>query len=310
MALVVAAVALFAWRARPAEESEPRYEHDGRPAVQLVVSPHPDDEMQAINALDDDPRLFTVFVLSTRGENTSVCNTYGRAWSRIRPEFRPDPAPAGRGTGSCARARLDSWHLFLDLLAGISDIPLDTREEMRGVTVPGVHDARIGRASARFVFDTPNGELGAADVRRHLDTVLRERGRSMPDLPLEKVVAAAYYNEDRNLGAVYPHDEHQVVQEVLRERSTGARNGHWIPVPPRARDIDVSRESTLQEYDRLMGFTRRGKPVGAHQRAYRWLVFGGVRGNWAPSRDAVHHRSRAYIWPRRQHFEVVHARGD
>ncbi|MEO6867175.1 MAG: hypothetical protein ABI200_04065 [Gaiellales bacterium] len=286
------------------------YTFSGAPSIQLIVSPHPDDEMQAVNALLTDPDIYTVWMTVTRGENTSTCNTDSRAWQRVEPQYRPDPAPTGKGTDSCGRARLTSWHTFIDRFGEVTDVPTDPLETLRSVDVAGAFEARIGTSSARLVFDGVNGQLTRARVERFLDIAVAERGKSLPDLPIERVIVASYGNDDEQLGAIYEHAEHMLVREVLTDRDMSAVNGTWIPQPPNGGDIDAVREISPQQYDRLMGFTRSGKPVGAHQIAYRWLVFGGVRSNWAPSRDAVHHRSRAYIWPRRQHFRVVHVADD
>ncbi len=70
--------------------------------MQLVVSPHPDDELLVWSALEDDTTTYTVFVVLTRGERTQLCAGYQERTQVAAGEVEPSPAPTAE-TGAALR---------------------------------------------------------------------------------------------------------------------------------------------------------------------------------------------------------------
>lgn len=280
---------------------------DGATSLQLLVSAHPDDELQAWGALDPDPEAYTVFVLMTQGERTRRCDRSHEAWANVGPSDRPDPMPDRPGGEDCARARIASWHRFLDGAAGAARVRIDRRDDLDQQDVRGLQEAWFGEHGARLVFAAPDGRLSVRAVRQQVRRALELRGIRMPDAPLRRVAVGGYHNTEPGHGAVYAHPDHRAVQTALRTTDLGRGVRIWIPVG--ADDPSATHTATLPrgEYDAMMRIEPDGTPVGWHQRAYRWLAFGGERGAWPVSELADHAPPEVRIWPRRQRFTVVEA---
>ena len=101
--------------------------------MSYIVVPHPDDEMQAWSLIEDSPDNYQVFIVMTRGEQTSYCSSPGH--DAGTGEAAPDPWPTGKWTSTCEEARESS---FLDFLEGMgaTDDGLPTDYTYRGKKGP------------------------------------------------------------------------------------------------------------------------------------------------------------------------------
>lgn len=309
--------------------------------LQLVVTPHPDDEMEGWSAIERGGDVHTVWLVMTHGEGTAYCDPAGWAVN-AQPhlgEVLPEPAPTGTRTPSCGAARLASWTTFLSL-ADVDDeaaraaldgdghpcVPASaTAPPAESVHLPGAGDALAWSGPERTLVavDGGDGHLGVEMVRAAVRAVLALP--SVPDLPLERVVAAAYVCSGTdaldgtgapNGWAVYRHPDHLAVHEALLDPDLAAglapRAGVLVATWPSDPAASLTAEIDPQEYERLMALGPPVDPddptsarrVGLMQRLYGWL--GNPGGLWPPTElplpDA---RGAALVMARRQTFVVV-----
>lgn len=282
--------------------------------LQLVVSPHPDDEMEAWSQVDPSDDVHTVWLTMTRGEATSRCDpqTYAAELDVAAGEVAPSPAPAGRGTASCEDARLGAWTRFLTLAhggrgadaqvgeprrldlgavpaaAGLPAAPVATR---RGRPSPGAL-AWVGSRQSMVAVDAGDGEVTPGEVAWAVRAVLAQRGALLPDLPLERVVSAAYVGAPPD--ATYQHPDHRAVQEALLDPALTAAlaplRGTYVVTAPSDPRVNLTGAVPPDEYERLMGLgpsvagdhgpTPRRE--GLMQQVYGWLAF---PGGWWPTTE-------------------------
>ncbi len=297
----------------------------GQTRLQLVVTPHPDDELEGWSQIDRSPGVHTVWLVMTHGEGTAYCDPGAHA-ANSSPglgEIPPEPAPEGSRTPSCGAARLASWTTFLAQAdvpdevarAGPPDLPASaTSAPARRVHLDGAGEALVWAGSERTLVavDGGDGRLSAETVRAAVRAVLSQwlgRGRGapslsslVPDLPLERVVAAAYVNSgtdaldgsgEPNPWAVYVHPDHVAVHEALLDvdlaRELAPRSGVLVASWPSDPAGSLTSEIRAEEYERLMGLGPLLDPSdpaslrrdGLMQRLYGWL--GNPRGHWPPT---------------------------
>jgi hypothetical protein len=300
-------------------------------AMQVVVSPHPDDEMQGWARVAEGPRLFPVFVVMTGGESTGNCDGAAgleEEWGERAPD--PLPGPGDQGTERCAAARLDSWHDFLDRAADT----LPAGEERAGMehtdlalpgTAGGPGQLWLGRRSARVALDAGDGDVTPAEVEQAVRAVLDLRGEDLPALPVKRLVATAYFNDSATAGEnraasgcatpcegdardlEYEHRDHAAVNDAVTALAAVARDGAWLVTGPHDPEADRRMSLDTESYAALMGLgdrlgLRRDslERFGAQQVSYGWLAFPGSywpTGQTA-SRDGV-------LFPRVQFFRHV-----
>ncbi len=333
---------------RVAAEAEARQDaaaESERPTrLQLVVSPHPDDEMEAWSQVERSPDVFTVWLTMTRGEATTHCDpvVHTAELDVAAGEIPPSPPPEGAGTASCADARMASWTTFLSLAwsgaddadtgAGPdadTDTDTDTDErtaevperstlpESRQVDLPpqeaadglpAAAPATRGAAPspgalvwteptmAMVALDAGDGEVTGDEVAWGVRAVLAQRGALLPDLPLTRVVSAAYAGEAPD--APYQHPDHLAVTDALLDpaltRALAPRDGTFVVTGAHDPRASITSEVAPAEYRRLMGLGPDvvgddGSPVprrlGLAQRVYGWLAFPG--GWWPRTERAV-----------------------
>ncbi|WP_432489144.1 hypothetical protein [Kineococcus sp. SYSU DK018] len=274
-------------------------------ALDLVVAPHPDDELEAWSLLAEEPGAYTVFVTLTLGEATANCAPAeaARSTQSAWGESAPAPPPQGPGTDSCKEARTGSWNAFLDAAAGtgphlpvLGDVTASTAQ------VAG-RPAQVWTSEdgARVAVDGGDGELTADGVVEAVEAVLALRGGRLPDLPLRRVIGASYANDAPDAGAnraaegtctghpcegdsryaEYEHPDHWAVRVALLTRDFGARDGTCVatwPSDPAATSTASIPEAT---YEAFTGLGARVDPddpqslarQGSFQRAYGWLAF-------------------------------------
>lgn len=325
--------------------------------LQLVVTPHPDDELEGWSVIERGDDVHTVWLAMTHGEGTAYCDPAGWA-ANAQPhlgEVLPEPAPAGTRTPSCGAARLASWTTFLSL-ADVGDetaraaldedghphVPVSsTAPPARTVHLPGAGDALVWAGPTRTLVavDGGDGHLGVEAVRAAVGAVVDARTATegcdggsphplaglVPDLPLERVVAAAYVCSGTdaldgtgapNGWAVYRHPDHLAVHEALLDPGLAAelapRTGVLVATWPSDPAASLTAEIDPQEYERLMALGPPVDPddptsarrVGLMQRLYGWL--GNPGGCWPPTELPLPDASgAALVMARRQTFVVV-----
>jgi hypothetical protein len=306
---------------------------DGSRAIQLVVSPHPDDEVQGWARISRGEGLYTVFMVMTGGESTGNCDgapNLQEEWGERAPD--PMPGPAGRGTDLCAAARIDSWHAFLDATSDM--LPGgDRREDMQQVDAAalGAVEVWIGDNTARVAMDAGDTDVTGQEVEEAVRGLLDRRGEELPDLPLHRVVATAYSNDAPTAGEnrepecpvsrpckgdprdlEYEHPDHVAVNHGVALLAGLGRDGAWLVTPPHDGKADERMALSRTAYAELMGLGERlgserdsFERTGAHQVAYGWLAFPGSywpAGGTASARNDV-------LFPRVQFYRHVEGTG-
>lgn len=309
--------------------------------VQVVVAPHPDDDLLGIAALEDDD--YTVWVVATEGETTGYCEP-----DLLRPSATtlgewPLPVPAGRGSVECRSARLNSWLGFhrdhssragqdafgagrdaLPVLDESSPLPIDgvapPRRSDAAETEPSPPVRYVAGADAALVaFDGGDGDLTADEVEYMVRWVLQQRGAVLPELRLDRVVGASYFNDpDRVVStgdcrrelctgnasfAHYPHPDHLAVSAALARTDFGALEGNLVATWPRPTGVTYRYALDEDPYCSLMCESPddSGVPVGLMQSWYGWLAFPG--DHWPQTELPVQSAgAQPLIMSRRQAF--------
>ena len=282
--------------------------------LQLVLAPHPDDEMLAWSAIEDDPSTYTVVVALTRGEATSRCDDVERFTQQAAGEVLPDPLPEPGDTAACGRARIAAWSSFLRGAAGHtaeirtgSAVDTISTDERWG----GDADFAVGDNAAHVALSLPDGGLDQAGVVEAVQALLASRGDILPDLPLRRIVSAGYWNDSDQSGTntkesggcttsedcpgtpmafEYEHPDHRSLSLAMPALAALTEADSWVNVPPgevadlrHALGSDTGRVQTMtlspDDYEALMGLGRDGEQgpqrLGLHQQFYGWLAFPG-----------------------------------
>lgn len=268
-ALVISLATLFAGFALHCLADSPK-------SMQLFVTPHPDDEVQAWSALSASPNIYTVFLTVTNGDATGFCQPRNVAatLSKQLGDFIPDSLPTitegmdeSLRVRACRQARRDSWNHFLDAAGTVNaSAALGDNVKSMEIVAGGTRtQAWIGSNSARFMADLGDSKVTVSGVKSVIKDVLAQRGKSLPDYPLNSIVSAAYFNDPEatitdgtdsaSEAYEYPHPDHGAVSRGVLESSDLATDGVWVathPFNPRATDMFTIRQS---EWDQLMGLS-------------------------------------------------------
>lgn len=260
--------------------------------VAYIAVPHPDDEFQVWSLVEDTPEDYKVFITMTHGEATTYCEPAGYARSYQPGLERPaDPAPTGRWTSSCSRARLGSHvRYFRDMAAADDSVPgaltdLGTkgpfpadgvglcRTDASTSCTDAQRTARVWRDAhgrgALVVFDLGDGDLTSAEVAWAIRTVRDHRGAlgldtSLPDSHL----LGTYANADPAC-FLYPNADHEAVHTALSTTDFGL--GHQSAATCAA-DPDADRSAVVSAAGADAAFRLSGqRRVGAHVSNYGWL---------------------------------------
>ncbi len=289
---------------------------DGREptGLQLVLSPHPDDEMLALPAIEDDPSTYTVVVALTRGEATNRCADPERFTEQQAGEVSPDPLPAAGDVAGCGSSRIAAWSTFLaqtserfiELRLGRADRTVDVDERWGGDA-----DFAVGDNAAHVALSLPDGGLDESGIVDAVQALLESRGEILPDLPLRRIVSAGYWNDSDERGLrttesgdcatvedcpgtptafEYEHPDHRSLTLAMATLAPLAEAGAWVNVAPgdvddlrRALGSDTGQVQTMElspdDYDALMGLGADGvegpQRLGLQQQLYGWLAFPG-----------------------------------
>lgn len=307
--------------------------------MQIVLAPHPDDEFLAFPALPEAPGTYTVLVTLTRGERSSRCDDVERYLQEDAGEDAPDPLPEADDAASCARARLDSWHSFLDAAAGPTRAvrlgPAASVEESspEDTRFGGSAEVRRGRDGARVVLSLPDGELTEASSARAVEALLGLRGDALPDLPVARVLLASYWNDAPDAGVrvqdgcagaadcpgdpdavEYEHPDHRALTLAAPAIAAAADADTWVSVPPDFTSVWDEPEVALERraldpdaYAEYLGLGPAGadgpERVGILQSAYGWLATPGQW--WTPGETTA--SGPDVLYAREQTYAIVEA---
>lgn len=269
----------------------------GTTPLVLVLSPHPDDEMQAWGLLDevvaDQP---VVLAFLTRGEATGQCEPDLPGWQEGTGELAPDPRPQGRGTASCEQARIASTVAFLESMAATTswlpeaydDVgtvgplpdPEDLTERCDDDCRDGPGDVRVfrGGATTLLFFDLGDGDLTPGEV------AWAARAIAAPEfdvhLPVDRrvsdLVGASFANPEAVDGgapacAAYPHPDHAAVTAVLEDVDLGV--GERQVYPTCRTDAATRIVAPVDGQTWSAAFALHGdQRVGHHPVHYGWLL--------------------------------------
>jgi hypothetical protein len=261
--------------------------------LQYVVIPHPDDEFEGWSMVEAAASNYPVFILLTHGEGTTFADGHG--YDPARGERAPQPQPFhGPGSLFVHAQRVDSWHQFLDAMAGI-DPTLDSPPFDSHLSVDGrAFDVFVGDRTARVVFDLGDRQLVPLTVAWALQTV---RSHVRPLLPTQVeygVIGAAYYNASYD-GAKYTHPDHQAVHRALWDHDFGLPGPQWGRTA--AADPDVRRTSAISvdTYRAVMDPGTNPASLGLHHRLYGWLS--DVPADYDVEGDGIFSRVQSF-WQR------------
>lgn len=262
--------------------------------IVLVAAPHPDDEAQAWALLEREKDAYVVFVVMTLGEATNFCAPELPGFDEGTGEAAPTPAPAGRNSDTCAEARYTSMLRFIEAAGEATGVVPAELGRTRTVGPLGAPDgvcrkddtdscterdteARVvtGDRGAIVAFDLGDGDLTEEETRWALRTTIDNREALGIDasLPVERVIAAAYYWDDASFAGclAYPHPDHKAVADAVYAGGFGVsdRAGATCAGDDRA---SLQRDITDRSWDALFEVRPDGTRVGAHPVSYGWLL--------------------------------------
>ncbi|MBO0611041.1 hypothetical protein [Myceligenerans salitolerans] len=263
--------------------------------VLYSLVPHPDDEFEFWSLVEDDPKTFPVFLVLTRGEQTSFC---GRAFEKgWQPDLEPKPSvrPTGRWTQECRTARVDALLRYMQHMSsqdptipGDFEAPRtvgpfpdkdgvtcrvsspDRSGQCEGARSAKVWEDRQDRGNVVF-FDLGDGDLTADEVGWALRTVRRhpEAFGIDPAMP-EAGAVGAFANEHGGCFS-YPHPDHVAVHRALATESFGLPFQAAATCADSAADTVVRRAVSREAATNAFGVGPDDTRTGAHTGSYGWL---------------------------------------
>jgi hypothetical protein len=297
----------------PEEETSPALSTTAQAAtptqLSYVLFPHPDDEYEGWALIDNSTSNYKVFIMMTRGEETSGClpasaGIGGPHWYEgpNSPVGRPDynermPVPnpwAGKWTSQCRQARVEAFRTFLETMAA-SDVSLPRAPTSRGTFCfggmpsdglpPSVDDNGVIRESrcadvwsnsvgAIVVFDLGDGDLRPPEVIWALQQVRANKAQlGIPALPEWNVIGASYYNTRYPNCDTYGHTDHGAIHTALWNTNVGAGPQY---VRTCTSDPDITntggRISSVSDATHARTFQMSGNTrLGPNPRIYGWL---------------------------------------
>jgi len=243
-------------------------------SIDLIVMPHPDDEMEAWSVIEDNDRAYSVFVYLTLGEETAFCAPDLPGYQEATGEREPRPMPEGKHSEACQNERINSTLHFLNDMAetdpglphGFSESAMQwsARFPENGVQLLRIDGdtqsaadrrARVfdgGEHGLAIFFDMGDGDLTEAEARWAIDTVLTNReALGIPDLSWNRMIGASFFHDDVYAHCMdYPHPDHESVHgTVWDDRSS--EFSEWI-VPTCQQDPEATREGFVNHFGDAM----------------------------------------------------------
>lgn len=285
--------------------------------VDYIVVPHPGDEFQAWSLIEDDPTSYKVFILATRGEESSSCEpgAHRRAW---QPRLEPpaDPVPRGRWTASCEKAALGSWVRFFTEQArsdptlpsalrhtgSVRSLPDDAGrvcrkdgdKPCRTNTSAEVWVDEVGRG-ALVAFDLGHGDLTRLEVAWAVRTVRQHRAELGLDISLSNggLIGAAFANRAYDC-VEHTDPDHRAVHEALYETdfNLGFQAAATCADDP---DVAWSRVVSPASADAAFAVAEDGTRTGSHTAAYGWMSRSPARLDRRAQRSLFHTHQEFWV---------------
>lgn len=215
---------------------------DTAKSIAMLVSAHPDDEMQMWSLAEADRTAWPLFVFLNRGESTAACNNKSSKIGEFETgtleagEQGPQPVPADNYTPACAEARIHSTLDFLTMMSEadphfpgqwvpkqIQDIPNWPKEWCKNnpdksQCLPVDHkplvwiDAQY-RGAAVF-FDAGDYDVTKEEAAWAVNELIQRRKEwGLSWAPIS--VLASNYTNGRGECIIYDHPDHDAVQHGL-----------------------------------------------------------------------------------------------
>ena len=198
-----------------------------------MLLPHPDDEFQVWSEVEDREDSYTVFLLMTRGEESSYCDS---------------DTGGGRWTDTCESARLSSWVDFFERM-GESDatLPTDLPDEPEVVDGLATGSSTIARdddgavadnpearvwadaegRGALLAFDLGDGDLTTEEVEWAVGQVTEDAAGFGLEEGAPDRVLGAYYSPRTTKGCFrYPHPDHAAVARAITSTGLAPEQGY------------------------------------------------------------------------------------
>lgn len=269
--------------------------------VQIIVSPHEDDEWQDWAHVEHRADTYKVFVVLGRGEQTSFClagQTVGL--QADKGELPPTPTPTGQWTSSCSDARLASWlGFFGDMSIADPTLPGDFADPVTTIEFPdngvGVcrHDSPLnsdgvsvggctstnrtatvwtdvqGRGTL-IAWDLGEGDQTPEEIAWAIGNIVDHPTEfGIPALPVAELWGG-YANVDNPDCFQYANVDHVALHAALRavRFDVPVQGAATCSTSPDAHvHVQVSESSMVAAFE----VTADGQRVGAHPRWYGWL---------------------------------------
>lgn len=264
----------------------------GPSEIEYLIVPHEDDEWQDWSRIEYTPDLFKVFIVLSRGEQSSFCDHVDGGLQAASGELPPATPVSGRFTESCADSRLASWRSYFTDMATVDPyLPGDFGPVVRTRQFPsnGVDVCRIDNTDGCSIrdlsadvwvdqqgrgvlvsFNLGDGDQTPEEIDWAIDTVLANTAEfSIPNLTVRGMLGG-YSNVDNPDCAVYDHPDHAAVHTALRS------NRYPVPYQGAATcgtSPDAVLHDQVTEKSMLAAFSvdANGHRWGAHPRNYGWL---------------------------------------
>ncbi len=303
----------------------PQSSPDQATGLHVYLVPHPDDELSAWTSLIEGGDLHPVMVVLTQGEATDRCEVteysihLATGLGEIPP--RPDPSTEEATAATCREARMSSFQEVLTTATVHTPAVALDWAHSRFVEVGG-HPVTVvpGMAATLLLLDLGDDTLTADRVEEMTRLLLESTDVGLPDLPVTRVTASAYYATqhaaDRSSCSdtavclpgepsyVFDRPDHLAARDAARSLAPLTEEGSWLVTHPD--DLAASRHLALPVpiYQQFMGLGPGDPPtaqrLGSYQQAYGWLAFPDA---WRPG-DLPLERFQV-LFPRVQSYEVV-----
>ena len=276
--------------------------------INYVIGAHPDDEFLGWSLVEKRPDVYPVFVILTKGEATGFGE--GAGYQPELAEAHPGGTfPTARRSPELKAQRVASWNRFLDLMAPVDGALGIPSEVSYGSRPDGAYpfEVRVGKDSARVIFDAGDGSLDQDDVADMIWVLRRQVAPGhLPAIPEGDIIGTSYSNDSHDSAQSYPHPDHSAVHEALWNVDFGMPGRQYARTTHSDPERDLVARVTRQGYRAAMGVDPETcRRTGAMQQAYGWLAF-SLDGNVNPcpgSWDAAEHDRQA-INSRVQHWWV------
>lgn len=242
----------------------------------IIVSPHPDDEMESWSLIENSPDNYEIFAYMTRGSDTIYCNQdkwQAAVASKNGWALNPSPAPVIKNTPECKAARMESTRSFLAAMGAQDSSLPQGYTSYTDMTISGLSVRKYdgGPQGMALFFDNPDGGLTQQQVIDSVRAIINNRNAlGVPSNLRFTNIIGGYRNMNTAGCYVYNHTDHATVHAALWNYdfgTAGAQMGSTC-----RNDSDVSRIKTTTPTNWDYAFQASGGTFpGKHYKYYGWL---------------------------------------